>query len=59
VRTVEDLQCDAPTRESAREREGRIAADGGGQVRDFVAGGAREEKKNKLEMRESSTLSLP
>jgi len=60
------LQCDAHTGESARERErererkGRIAADGGGQVRDFVAGGGgREEKESKLEMREGRSLSLP
>jgi hypothetical protein len=63
VRTIEDLQYDARTRESARERErqrkGRIAANGGVQVCDFVAGGCREEKKNKLEMRDGSTLSLP
>jgi hypothetical protein len=58
-----DLQCDARTGESARERERereRIAADGGGPVRDFVAGGGgREEKESKLEMREGSSLSLP
>jgi hypothetical protein len=55
---MEDLQCDVRTGESARERErerererkreGRIAADGGGQVRDFVAGGGvgRRRKAN-------------
>jgi hypothetical protein len=66
MHTMADLQCEARTRESARERErererkGRIAANGGGQVRDFVAGGGgREEKESKLEMTEGSSLSLP
>ncbi len=52
----------APARERERERErkGRIAAHGGEQVRDFVAGGGgREEKESKLKMREGSSLSLP
>jgi hypothetical protein len=50
----------APARERERERKGRIAAHGGEQVRDFVAGGGgREEKESKLEMRGGSSLSLP